>query len=174
MFQNLGEFRGQSRPSTWFIRIAINESLMIARRNKSRQSVIQLTDTDLEAFEHMSEEHATPAHSTASRPDDELWQAQLREELEMQIDTLPEMYRTVFMLHGVEELSYEEVAALLEIPQATVRVRFMRAKKLLQTQLREPFEQHMDGVHAFDGARRDRIVQGFFERLEQSKPAKSQ
>ena len=73
------------------------------------------------------------------------------------------------MLHGVEELSYEEVAQLLQIPQATVRVRFMRAKKLLQTLLREPFEQHMDSVHAFDGARCDRIVQGFFDRFEQSK-----
>jgi predicted RNA polymerase sigma factor len=61
--------------------------------------------------------------------------AELRRLIEPRIDRLPEAFRTVFVLRAVEELSVEEVATALELPEATVRTRFFRACSLLRESL---------------------------------------
>ena len=58
--------------------------------------------------------------------------AEMRKLLEERIDALPGAYRAVFMLRAVEEYSVEETAAILQIPEATVRSRFFRARGLLR------------------------------------------
>nr|MBP9591692.1 hypothetical protein [Steroidobacteraceae bacterium] len=67
-------------------------------------------------------------------------------------------FRTVFVLRAIEELSVEEVAQALEIPEATVRTRYFRARSLLRESLAQEADAALGEAFAFDGARCDRIV----------------
>ena len=90
---------------------------------------------------------------------------QSRALLERKIDALPDAFRTVFVLRAVEELSVEETAICLEIPEATVRTRFFRARSLLRESLAREIDFALDDAFAFAGARCDRIVTRVFQRL---------
>ena len=90
--------------------------------------------------------------------------AQMRQLLEARIDLLPEVFRTVFMLRAVEEMSVEEVSEALGIPEATVRTRFFRARGLLREGLASQADIALGDAFAFDGARCDRIVAGVLAR----------
>jgi len=69
-------------------------------------------------------------------------------------------YYTVLMLRGVEELSVEEVAAILDIPEATVRSRFFRARGLLREGLSLDMDMALADAFSFAGLRCDKIVTG--------------
>jgi RNA polymerase sigma-70 factor, ECF subfamily len=117
-FRALASFRGDSKLSTWLVRIAANEALTRLRRNAKAGA-----HTDVEPDELMSRE-AGPERTAQG--------SELRHLLETHIDTLPEDFRAVFMLRAVDELSVEETAAALDIPEITVRTRYFRARKLLR------------------------------------------
>ncbi|HET7197482.1 MAG TPA: sigma-70 family RNA polymerase sigma factor, partial [Burkholderiales bacterium] len=99
------------------------------------------------------------------RPEPSAERAEVRRLLERQIDALPDAYRTVFMLRAVEELPVEEVAAVLRIPEATVRTRFFRARSLLREALAQKIDLAYGDAFAFAGARCDRIVAAVLARL---------
>ncbi len=103
---------------------------------------------------------------TADRPDYAAQRAQTRRLLEQKIDALPEAYRVVFILRALEEFSVEETAAALGIPEATVRTRFFRARRVLREALSTEIDLALDEVFAFAGERCDRIVAGVLARLE--------
>jgi RNA polymerase sigma-70 factor, ECF subfamily len=63
---------------------------------------------------------------------DRLSQADLRERLECAMDSLPPMYRTVMTLRYAEELSYQEIAQVLDLPVNTVRTHLRRARARLR------------------------------------------
>jgi RNA polymerase sigma-70 factor (ECF subfamily) len=85
--------------------------------------------------------------------------------IERRIDTLPEAFRGVFVLRALEELSVEETAALLDIPEATVRTRYFRARSMLRESLAREVDTALDDAFAFAGARCDRIVAAVLEQL---------
>jgi RNA polymerase sigma-70 factor (ECF subfamily) len=91
--------------------------------------------------------------------------AQARQLLEASIDALPETFRTVFVLRAVEEMSGEEVARCLDIPEATVRSRFFRARSQLRAALLNQIDLAFEDAFSFDGARCDRIVAVVLGRL---------
>jgi RNA polymerase sigma-70 factor (ECF subfamily) len=91
--------------------------------------------------------------------------AQARTLMEARIDRLPEVYRTVFMLRGVQELTVEEVAEALDVPQATVRTRYFRARRLLRQSLAGEMETALGDAFAFDGSRCDRLVAEVLRRI---------
>ena len=140
-YRKLGSFRGESKLSTWLVRIAANEALMRRRRNPR----------PVEAPEQQE------AVSEAPGPQDDAERAQMRRLLETHIDALPDPYRAVFMLRAVEELDVGETAAALGIPEATVRTRYFRARGLMRSWLKDRID-HTADAFAFAGARCDRIV----------------
>ncbi len=90
---------------------------------------------------------------------------QMRALIERKIDALPDVFRTVFVLRALEELTVEETAVCLSIPEATVRTRFFRARSLLRESLAKEVDYAIDGAFAFEGSRCDRIVSGVIDRL---------
>ena len=72
---------------------------------------------------------------------------------------MPEAFRTVFMLRGVQELSVEEVAAALGLPEATVRSRFFRARGILREGLSRDIDMSIGDAFSFAGQRCDRMVE---------------
>jgi RNA polymerase sigma-70 factor (ECF subfamily) len=77
----------------------------------------------------------------------------MRRLLESRIDRLPDAFREVFVLRAVEEMSVEETAEALGIPEATVRTRFFRARSLLRESLAREVDTAMEGTYEFMGAR---------------------
>ncbi len=151
----LGSFRADARLSTWLVRIVANEAFGRLRRKEA--PVIPLDAAMI------SPEPAIQAALTDEpdhRPEPTAMRTELRQLLEARIDLLPDAFRTVFMLRAVEEMSVEEVAQALAIPEATVRTRFFRARSLLREGLASQIDTTLGDVFAFDGARCDRIVAG--------------
>lgn len=92
------------------------------------------------------------------QPDRAAMRSELRRFMETRIDSLPEAFRSVFMLRAVQELSVEETSAALQIPETTVRTRFLRARSMLRKGLARHADLSLGDAFAFDGARCDRIV----------------
>lgn len=160
----LGSFRAESKLSTWLVRIVINEALGRMRRRGAQ--VIPLDDA-VDMAEHDNPNEAGPwmEDDPDHRPERVAMRAEVRRLMEARIDLLPDLFRTVFMLRAVEELSVEEVAAALQIPEATVRTRYFRARGLLRESLSRDIDVAMSDAFSFDGARCDRIVHQVLARL---------
>jgi len=164
-YRAIASFRGDAKLSTWLVRIVVNESIARSRKRSRAAQVIRL-DGD---SEHEEVLHGVPEEGmgddASGQPEANARRAETRRLLEKKIDELPDSFRAVFMLRAVEEMSTEEAAVVLGIPDATVRTRFFRARGLL----REALEREMDFVlgdaFAFDGARCDRLVAGAMSRL---------
>jgi RNA polymerase sigma-70 factor (ECF subfamily) len=153
-------FRGDAKLSTWLVRIAANEAIARFRRQRRSAEVIQI---DSDAAADISED--IMSESRSDQPEQSARRAEARRLLEARIDALPDAFRTVFILRAVEELSVEEAAAALGIPEATVRTRFFRARSLLREALSRELDLAHGDAFAFAGARCDRIVEGVLARL---------
>ena len=165
-YRHLDRFRGEATLGTWLSRLVLNECLARLRRSSRRNTIAPIISP---ASEERLDEMAT---STLENPDDAAMRDELREALERRIDELPDGYRTVFVLRCVEELSVEETAACLDLPEATVRTRQFRARSLLRESLARDIDLAERDAFAFDGARCDRIVDNVLQRLGE-KPGES-
>ncbi|CAM5184263.1 RNA polymerase sigma-70 factor OS=Castellaniella defragrans OX=75697 GN=HNR28_000892 PE=3 SV=1 [Castellaniella defragrans] len=165
-YNHLRDFRSEASPATWLTRIAVNEALMRRRRNRTREAVIQSMDADLQEQDIMPTPYDSSVTPGDAAPDRQAWSAELRGLIEQHIDALPDRYRAVFMLRGVEDLSSAEVSAALGIPEATVRVRYMRARRLLRDALRGEVDLHARDAFSFAGERCNRIVAGVHARIQ--------
>ena len=162
-YRGMDKFRGDAKLSTWLTRIVVNEAIARSRKSSRRAEIIRLdgeTKWDSEAIEENMGE-ATP-----EQPERAALRAETRRLLEKKIDQLPEAFRTVFMLRAVEEMTVEEAAVCLGIPEATVRTRFFRARSLLREALSRETDFAFEDVFSFDGERCDRIVAGVLARLK--------
>ena len=153
-FRSLASFRGESKLSTWLVRIAANEALMRRRRNVRAAAVVPIDNGS--AGLGLGERGDETAHEAG--PESEAQRGEMRQLLEKRIDELPDGYRAVFVLRAVEEFSVEETAAVLGIPGATVRTRFFRARSLLRESLARDIDRSLEDAFGFAGARCDRIV----------------
>ncbi len=154
-FATLGSFRGDSALGTWLARIAINLALD-ARRKRNRTVLLddtQASDTHADA-EHTMSHHA---HGHES-PERQAERGEMRALLERAIDTLPAIYRSVFMLRAVEEMSVGETASCLQVSEDVVKTRYLRARSMLRDALGAQAEAHVQEAYAFAGARCDAVV----------------
>jgi RNA polymerase sigma-70 factor (ECF subfamily) len=151
-YRDIGRFRGDATLATWLSRIVLNQCLARLRRALRRERIVPIAawTADL-ASEIMN----VPDDDS---PDKALMQAQTRALLERKLDALPVAFRTVFVMRCVEELSVEETAACLGIPEATVRSRHFRARGLLRESLAQEIDLAERGMFSFDGDRCDRVV----------------
>lgn len=153
-------FRAEAKLSTWLVRIVINEALGHLR---SRRSEVRYTDPTIDV--HASHEQLNLEDNADHGPERVAMRGELRGLMEKHIDLLPDVFRTVFMLRAVQELSVEETAAALQIPEATVRTRFFRARSLLRNGMARDFDAAVSDAFSFAGARCDRIVANVLARL---------
>lgn len=165
-YRAMAGFRGDASVATWLGRIVTNECMDRLRRGARRDKVVSiLRGHELAAGEHEDEPHE-PVPVEEGTPEQALARAQLRTLLERSIDQLPQDFRAVFVLRTVEELSVEETAASLDIPEATVRTRHFRARNLLRAAISRHLEEAGRDVFGFDGERCDRIVASVLARWE--------
>jgi RNA polymerase sigma-70 factor (ECF subfamily) len=132
----LGKFRAESKFSTWLISIAINEARSRLRRKKTgrTESLDAGWDSADSGDDFIS---VSPALLTDWReiPSEALERSEVRGLLTTAVTELPPIYREIFVLRDVEELSVNEAAAALGISVALVKVRLHRARLMLQKKL---------------------------------------
>ena len=159
-YQGISSFRSDARLSTWLTRIVVNEAIAALRKRTRSAEVLHLhTESEL-----MNETNMHP--DEAPTPERSIMCAQLRQRLERQIDALPDPFRVVFVMRAVQEMSSDEVALCLDVPQATVRTRFHRARSLLREMLAREVDVAYADVYAFDGERCERIVHRTLAQLD--------
>ena len=126
-FRKLSSFRAESKFSTWLMSITINE----ARTRLRRQALIRMEPLDQLPDENMS---ISPALLRDWReiPSEVLEREEVRNLILRAVEQLPDIYRQVFLLRDVEELTVSETAETLNISVPSVKVRLHRARMMLQ------------------------------------------
>lgn len=154
-FSSLSSFRGDCALGTWLARIAINVALDVQRKRARTVPIDDAFDVGIEpAMEHTM---AFNAPATAA-PDTQVETRQMRALLQRAIDSLPPIYRGVFILRAVQEMSVDETASCLQVSEAVVKTRYLRARSMLRDALGAQVEAHAHDVYAFAGARCDAVV----------------
>ena len=153
-YAHLADFSGRARFSTWLTRIAVHEAFGRLRKRRRSESW-DLTNGE-------EEQIMTPTPSPEKHASD----GELRKLLEQVVETLPETFRTVFVLRAVEQLSVAETSEVLGIPEDTVKTRLHRARGLLQSRLEEHVGDRVPELYDFQGAQCDAIVDRVLRRLK--------
>lgn len=137
IFRTAENFRGDSKLSTWLYRIATNRSLNFIRNNKRKRFWQSIEET----FAGGRNNNSEISENRSDQPDHEITDRQRKEMLHRAIDKLPEKQRVAFTLNKYEDLSYQQIAEVMEITLASVESLIHRAKKNLQDQLYECFKK---------------------------------
>ncbi|HET7220453.1 MAG TPA: RNA polymerase sigma factor [Vicinamibacterales bacterium] len=167
-FAHRDEFRGGAQVSTWLTRIVINRALMRLRSKKRQRVVVPMRDravTGVDGGELALPEIDRVADQKAELPLTSTIRAEMRTILERRIDELPVAFRTVFVMREIEDMTVQETAVCLGIPEATVRTRLFRAKALLRDALARDVDIAAADAFTFAGERCDRIVATVLARL---------
>jgi RNA polymerase sigma-70 factor (ECF subfamily) len=150
-YTHLAEFRGDAQLSTWLCRIAVHEALARVRRSGKHDPIEE------------GEELEGP--SMSRDPEEATSDDELRVLLEDAVDALPEVFRTVFILRAVEQMSTLEVAEALSVPEDTVKTRLFRARGLLRQALLAKLEDSETKAFQFLRPRCDRVVAAVLARI---------
>jgi RNA polymerase sigma-70 factor (ECF subfamily) len=131
-FRALPGFEERSSLSTWLYRIAVNESLMLLRKQKPEVAVAE------DDFIDNNESDSFPAFQILDwccLPEDDFMTAETHEILDRSIKLLPENLRLVFILRDIEGLSIHDTAETLNISESNVKTRLLRARLKLREEL---------------------------------------
>jgi RNA polymerase sigma-70 factor (ECF subfamily) len=131
VYRGLPSFRGESSLRTWILRVAVNHCKN-ARGHRQRRAWGRH-----DPLVH-PDDPARPRDlpDPAPHADARVGEAQLRAHLHAALQDLDEDLRTIVVLRDVEDLDYEEIAQVLELPRGTVKSRLHRARGLLAERLR--------------------------------------
>jgi RNA polymerase sigma-70 factor (ECF subfamily) len=155
-YMHLGQYDGRAKFSTWLTKIAVHEALA---RLRNRQRLVEIDAASDSTEGRMNLESKAPS------PEQEVLTHTMRIVLEAAVDSLPETYRSVFMLREVEEMSTAETAECLELSEEAVKVRLHRARALIRKNIYAQTGAATAGAFQFMGARCDRMVAAVFERI---------
>ncbi|HAH25387.1 MAG TPA: RNA polymerase subunit sigma-70 [Prolixibacteraceae bacterium] len=137
IFRTADNFRGDSKISTWLYRIATNRSLNLIRNNKRKRFFQTIEETFTGGRNRASE----ISENRSDQPDQNITDEQRSALLHRALDRLPAKQRTAFTLNKYEELSYLQIAEIMEISLASVESQIYRAKKNLQQLLLECYKK---------------------------------
>lgn len=121
-FANAGNFKGNSRFYTWIYRIGMNHAIDLHRRKKPR--------TTLSIYQGDQPEFADPREEGG--PDQQMIREEERQLIRKALQILSAEHRTVIVMKEIDDMRYEEIAEVLEVPVGTVRSRLHRARSELK------------------------------------------
>ena len=138
VFRGMKHFHGQSSLKTWIYRIAVHEASNRRRwwfRHKARETSMEPLENSgaqgsgLAMQETLVDEGESPFDSAAHE--------EVRARVEQELRNIPEPYRSTVILRDLEEMSYEEIAEVLDISLGTVKSRLTRGREALRKRLTE-------------------------------------
>ena len=130
VFRNIGSFRGNSSLKTWIYRIAVNEAYNHRRwfSRHQRQEVALGPDEGLPCY-------ADSLADTGRTPFDQAADHETRALVEAALEKLNAKFRAAVILRDIEDLSYEEIASVLNVSLGTVKSRILRGREALRKTL---------------------------------------
>jgi RNA polymerase sigma-70 factor (ECF subfamily) len=159
-FSSLGAFRGEASLSTWLSRIAINEALGRLRKRKRIVAMPGNPEAQIIRFP-LNQNDVNPGDD----PERTMAQRQILGLVERATDSLPDVYRTVFVARVIEGLSIEKTADLLGVKPETVKTRLHRARALVRKALDDEIGPVLLDAFPFAGRRCERLTQAVMKRL---------
>ena len=134
VFRGIKHFNGQSSLKTWIYRIALHEASNRRRwwfRHKAKETSMEPLENPGETGgsgrDMLVDERESPFDSAAHE--------EVRAHVEMELRKIPEPYRSTVILRDLEEMSYEEIAEVLDISLGTVKSRLTRGREALKRRL---------------------------------------
>ena len=151
-FSDIERYEPTGKFGAWLARLAFNQALALRRTVRPTAAATEVAISE-------------PAEgaSSATEPHGELPAS--RQVLEQAIDTLPEVFRTVFVLRAIEGISGIETAACLGINETTVRTRLYRAQRRLRIDWSQHAPAERSELFELTGTRGDHIVSRVLSRL---------
>jgi len=143
-YEHLEQFKGDSKFYTWIVRIAVNQALMKLRRRKTDKSV-SLDETIDTGEDTVVREIA----AWGEDPEQSFSREELGEILDGAIEGLEPLYRSVFVLRDIEDMSTEETAEALGLSVPAVKSRLLRARLQLREKLTRFFKRKGDDAFAY-------------------------
>lgn len=126
-FRNLSQFRGDARFGTWFYRILYNLCMTRLRRRASAPQMVDIGEENtLDTL---------PAEGESLPLDEALEANDLLRFLALEVDSLPPQYKSAVTLYYVQEMSYEEIAGVMDVPLGTVKTCLFRGRNLLKKRI---------------------------------------
>jgi len=136
-----GKYKTIARFSTWLYTIATN---LVRNRIRSRSRAPQLVSLWTRGFGDSEEERVLDIEDTGRTPDEAINDAELSSVINGAIAKIPEKYRESFVLREINELSYEEIAAVTGLKLGTVRSRINRARNYFRQLVAPVVEKGID------------------------------
>jgi RNA polymerase sigma-70 factor (ECF subfamily) len=134
VFRGMNHFHGESSLKTWIYRIALHEAANRRRwwfRHKAKETSIEPVESDGAGDNSM--QVALTDH--ADSPFDSVAHHEVQQRVDEELRKVPEPYRTTLILRDLEDMSYEEIAEVLEISLGTVKSRLTRGRDALRQRL---------------------------------------
>jgi RNA polymerase sigma-70 factor (ECF subfamily) len=145
VFRGMKSFHGESSLKTWIYRIALHEAANRKRwwfRHKAQETSIEPVESDGLANgdgtmqNALMDQHESPFDNVAHR--------EVQKRVDAELRLVAEPYRTALILRDLEEMSYEEIAELLQISLGTVKSRITRGRQALKQRL-APYVREVGG-----------------------------
>lgn len=136
IFKHIDSFRGDSKFSTWIYRIATNHA-----RNRLKYHA-RRHQRDHQNFEdsHESVHEDNSFGGKISQPEEAAIGRELERIIQEGLAELTEIHRTIIVLRDVENLSYQEIAEIVELPEGTVKSRLFRARVALKEYVEKRYD----------------------------------
>jgi len=159
VFRGMKHFHGESSLKTWIYRIALHEAANRRRwwfRHKAKETSIEPAESEGTGLTESAMQLALT--DPADSPFDSVAHREVQHRVEEELRKVPEPYRTTLILRDLEEMSYEEIADVLEVSLGTVKSRQTRGREALRQRL-APFVREVGeelGLNAPRANRADR------------------
>ncbi len=142
LFRRIGEFRFKSRFSSWVYRIAVNASIDLRRRNRTRRwvSLERMVESDEDSGNRLD-----IPDGSVERPMQAASRRELEQEIQRSMNRLSEKLCSILVLRYMQGLSYDEIAETLDISLGTVKSRLSRAHDALNRELTPVLDKHYLG-----------------------------
>ncbi|HZQ93410.1 MAG TPA: sigma-70 family RNA polymerase sigma factor [Candidatus Sulfotelmatobacter sp.] len=163
VFRGMKHFHGESSLKTWIYRIALHEAANRRRwwfRHKAKETSIEPAEDEMPGAGEYQMQMALTDHTDS--PFENVAHHEVQARVEEELRKVPEPYRTTLVLRDLEEMSYEEIAEVLEISLGTVKSRLTRGRAALRQRL-APYVREVEelGLTApEDGNSRSQVGRG--------------
>jgi RNA polymerase sigma-70 factor (ECF subfamily) len=150
VFRGMKHFHGESSLKTWIYRIALHEAANRKRwwfRHKAHETSIEPAESEGTTSGYGAPQNDALQSVLTDRhqsPFDDVAQREVRQRVDAELRQVAEPYRTTLILRDLEEMSYEEIAEILQISLGTVKSRLTRGRQALKQRL-APYVREVGG-----------------------------
>jgi len=124
VYNSLARYSSDYKFSTWLYRIAHNAAIDHMRRHSVNEQSIESENAD--------GSYQLQIESPRPTPEQEQERSEWRTEIESVVKCLPSIYRELILLRHAQDLSYDEIALITELPLGTVKNRLFRAREMMR------------------------------------------